>query len=87
MRIGFIGLGTMGLPMAQCLVKNGVEVLGWDIDPRAMRAFGTCGKSLQTLAAECGVFITMLPEETHVANVQRQLLDAGIAESSLFIFK
>ncbi|HIC71349.1 MAG TPA: 3-hydroxyisobutyrate dehydrogenase [Alphaproteobacteria bacterium] len=85
MRIGFIGLGTMGLPMAQCLVKNGVEVLGWDIDPRAMRAFGTCGKSLQTLAAECGVFITMLPEETHVANVQRQLLDAGIAESSLFI--
>ena len=85
MRTGFIGLGIMGLAMAQCLVKGGVEVLGWDINPQSMRAFETYGRSLQTLAAECDVFVTMLPEETHVAMVQRQLLDAGIPEASLFI--
>ena len=27
MRIGFIGLGTMGLPMAHHLLKNGYELI------------------------------------------------------------
>ena len=31
-RIGFIGLGRMGLPMASNLVKNGFQVMGFDID-------------------------------------------------------
>jgi 3-hydroxyisobutyrate dehydrogenase-like beta-hydroxyacid dehydrogenase len=31
-RIGFIGLGRMGLPMASNLVKNGFQVTGFDID-------------------------------------------------------
>jgi len=29
-RIGFIGLGTMGFPMAVNLVKAGYEVIGYD---------------------------------------------------------
>ena len=31
-KIGFIGLGNMGLPMAINLAKNGHEVYGFDID-------------------------------------------------------
>jgi 3-hydroxyisobutyrate dehydrogenase-like beta-hydroxyacid dehydrogenase len=30
-RIGFIGLGNMGLPMAGNLVKAGHQVLGFDL--------------------------------------------------------
>ena len=31
MKIGFIGLGNMGLPMAENLQKEGHEVTGFDI--------------------------------------------------------
>ena len=31
MKIGFIGLGNMGLPMAENLQKAGYEVTGFDI--------------------------------------------------------
>lgn len=31
-KIGFIGLGSMGLPMAKNLIKNGHQVFGFDID-------------------------------------------------------
>ena len=30
MRIGFIGIGNMGAPMAQNLAKAGFEVVGFD---------------------------------------------------------
>ena len=33
-KIGFIGLGNMGLPMAINLAKNGHEVYGFDVDPK-----------------------------------------------------
>ena len=34
-RIGFIGLGNMGLPMAQNLIKAGHAVTGFDVDSAA----------------------------------------------------
>ena len=33
-RIGFIGVGTMGLPMARNLVKKGFAVTAYDLEPR-----------------------------------------------------
>jgi 3-hydroxyisobutyrate dehydrogenase len=30
-KVGFIGLGNMGLPMASNLVKNGFQVKGFDL--------------------------------------------------------
>jgi hypothetical protein len=35
-RIGFIGLGNMGLPMAQNLLKTGHEVEGVDVNPASV---------------------------------------------------
>ena len=32
LKIGFIGLGNMGAPMAKNLAKNGLDVLGFDTD-------------------------------------------------------
>ena len=43
-RIGWIGLGTMGLPMALRLAdKSGCAVHGCDIVPAAMDAFASMG--------------------------------------------
>src|SRR5690242_16049882 len=33
--VGFIGLGTMGLPMATNLLNAGLKVHGFDVDPGA----------------------------------------------------
>jgi 3-hydroxyisobutyrate dehydrogenase-like beta-hydroxyacid dehydrogenase len=42
-RVGFIGLGEMGLPMALNLIARGFDVTGYDIRPEAVRAFEAAG--------------------------------------------
>ena len=37
--IGFIGLGTMGRPMAANLARSAFEAIGFDADPDAAEAF------------------------------------------------
>ena len=41
MRIGFIGTGTMGTPIAGCLVAAGHRVTVYDIRPEATAALAT----------------------------------------------
>ena len=36
MKIGFVGLGNMGLPMARLLVAAGHDVRGYDAHPMRM---------------------------------------------------
>ena len=38
MRIGFIGVGTMGRPIAECLIAAGHRLTVYDIRPEAMSA-------------------------------------------------
>ena len=51
--IGFIGLGTMGRPMAANLARSAFEVIGYDADPDAAEAFAeaTGCRIAPTLAA------------------------------------
>jgi 3-hydroxyisobutyrate dehydrogenase len=69
-RIGFIGLGNMGLPMAINLIKAGHQVEGVDINPAAVakvkEAGGAGGDAAKSVAARCDVVITMLPAGQHV---------------------
>jgi len=85
MKTGFIGLGAMGLPMAVCLQGSGMDVIGWDLSADAMSNFNPVADSLAVIAEECEVFITMLPQGEHVAEVHAQLIDAGVQSGSLFI--
>jgi len=39
-QVGFIGLGNMGLPMAQSLIKAGHPVCGYDVSAGALSATG-----------------------------------------------
>ena len=50
--VGFVGLGSMGLPMAKNLVARGFEVRGFDVRPAAMDRLGEMGGTrAPTLAA------------------------------------
>ena len=51
-RIGFIGVGTMGLPMAKNLVKKGFTVSAFDMNPAAVQAAVAAGMTGTASAAE-----------------------------------
>jgi 3-hydroxyisobutyrate dehydrogenase len=69
-RIGFVGLGNMGLPMAANLVKAGHEVAGFDLVPAlAGKLTASGGVAAETTAAACrgaDTIVTMLPASEHV---------------------
>ncbi|HEX5211694.1 MAG TPA: 3-hydroxyisobutyrate dehydrogenase [Pseudolabrys sp.] len=72
-RIGFVGLGNMGLPMAQNLVKAGHQVEGVDVNAAAVAklvaAGGAAVETAKSAAARADVFITMLPSGKEVREV------------------
>ena len=65
MRVGFIGIGAMGWPMASNVVKGGHDLLVFDSDPERMRKFATevGGRAAASVGEIAGaeVVITMLP--------------------------
>ena len=69
-KIGFIGLGIMGKPMAQNLLKAGYELTVYDIVSERMadllKAGGWRGSSAKDVAAQSEVVVTMLPNSPHV---------------------
>ena len=56
-RIGFIGLGNMGLPMAQNLIKAGHSVVGLDVSKaqvdKLLAAGGTAADSVKAATSRC----------------------------------
>ena len=69
MKIGFIGLGIMGKPMAKNLLKAGYEVWVHNRSRAAMDELAACGAhpgSRQELGQNCDVIITMLPNGPQV---------------------
>jgi 3-hydroxyisobutyrate dehydrogenase len=81
-RIGFIGLGNMGLPMAQNLVKAGYHVEGFDVFGAAVEKLRGAGgegvASVEMAASRADVVITMLPSGKEVREVY--LGEAGVLE-------
>lgn len=72
MRIGFIGLGNMGLPMARNLLKAGHEVTGFDLGTEQLASFVEAGGRKAERAADAAsneVVVTMLPAGKHVREV------------------
>lgn len=73
MRIGFIGLGIMGKPMVKNLLKAGHEVIVYDIVKDnveiAVKAGAKAGQSAKSVASECPLVITMLPNSPQVKTV------------------
>ena len=73
-KVGFIGLGNMGRPMAANLLKAGFTLTVLDANAETQQAFvgrygGTPASSLSALGANCEVVITMLPDGHTVRRV------------------
>ncbi len=81
-KVGFIGLGIMGKPMAKNLAKAGYEVLAYDIFPEAVKEVASAGctgcSSIKEIAQACELIVTMLPNSPHVRQVV--LGEGGIIE-------
>ena len=87
-KIGFIGLGNMGLPMAANLVRAGHSVTGFDVVTAAKAAAARAGVAVVGTAADAArdveILITMLPEGKLVLEVYEAAL-AVAAPGTLFI--
>jgi 3-hydroxyisobutyrate dehydrogenase len=72
-KVGFIGLGNMGLPMAANLIKAGHAVSGFDVNEdagaRLAAGGGTKAQSIAEACKDAEVVITMLPAGEHVREV------------------
>lgn len=70
MKIGFIGLGIMGKPMAINLMKAGHEIVCYDINQESVQYVVENGAvsapSSKAVAEQCSLIITMLPNSPHV---------------------
>lgn len=73
MRIGFIGTGTMGAPMARNIARGGHDVTAFDLDAGAVRALADAGIAAVASAREAAggkdVVISMLPNSRHVEDL------------------
>lgn len=75
MKIGFIGLGNMGGPMAANLAKAGHEVTGFDMADLAIEGV-TMADSAASAATGADVVITMLPNGQILRAVADEILPA-----------
>jgi len=81
MKIGFIGLGIMGKPMAKNLLKAGYELTVFDLNKAAVEEVVAAGAKAAESACEAAkgaeVVLTMLPNSPHVKAVM--LGENGVA--------
>lgn len=82
-RIGFIGLGNMGGPMAANLAAAGYEVTGFDVVEVDVDGVSKAGDAAATVKDQDAV-ITMLPAGQHVLSVYKDVLSKA-APGTLFI--
>lgn len=69
-RLGFIGIGTMGYPMASNLLARGYPLVVFDVSEAALARIVQQGArraaSPREVGAACSVVISMLPSSPHV---------------------
>ena len=84
-KIGFIGLGRMGRPMAINMINKGFDLLVHDVNPGAVATVVTAGSNAGTstgtsagtaaaasiagIAKQCSIIVTMLPSSVEVEAV------------------
>jgi 3-hydroxyisobutyrate dehydrogenase-like beta-hydroxyacid dehydrogenase len=76
--VGFIGVGMIGMPMAQNILKRGFALTAYDLDPERVALLVDAGargaRSIAEAVAGADVVITMLPD---APDVERAALGPG----------
>ena len=72
-RVGFIGLGNMGRPMASNLVRKGFPLVAFDVNPAPLGQLEALGaraaSSVTEVADDSDIVVTMLPNSACVEEV------------------
>ena len=81
-KIGFLGLGVMGLPMAKNVVKkSGLPVMGYDVAEGRLAEFKEAGGIPVTDPVEiyksCDVILQILPTHAIISNSVEQAIQYG----------
>lgn len=87
-RVGVVGLGRMGLPMARHLARAGFSVVGFDLDPERRDALAQVGGSPATsvadVARESDAVLLMVADDAQTKSVVGDALD-GARDGSVVI--
>ena len=83
LKVGFIGLGNMGAPMALNLAKGGNEVFGFDADSAIKLPELTMTLCIPSLLKEVDVVFTMLPSGLIVKDIINEFISDFSANSTL----
>ena len=72
-RIGFVGIGYMGRPIARRLLEAGFELTAYDRDPSKaevlIRYGGKVARSVSELSSSCDVVLSCLPSDEAALNI------------------
>ena len=85
MKVGFIGIGVMGWPMASNVLKGGHDLTVFDLDPETRERFTreVGGKAAASVAelANSEVVVTMLPTSRHVRQALAEAEDGAFLKA------
>lgn len=81
-KIGIVGLGSMGLPMAKNLVrKSETSIMGFDVMEKPMREFAVCGgvpvEDPVEIYENCDVVMQVLPTHETIVNSVKKAMEYG----------
>jgi 3-hydroxyisobutyrate dehydrogenase len=72
-KLGFVGIGYMGRPIARRLLESGFKLTAYDRDPskaeELIRYGGTVAQSVSELSSSCSVMLSCLPSDEAVLNI------------------
>ena len=73
MQVGLVGLGRMGVAIAQRLSEQGVGVIAWDKSQRALDAYasrgGKTGRGPRDIASACDTILSIITEDKGVKRI------------------
>jgi 3-hydroxyisobutyrate dehydrogenase-like beta-hydroxyacid dehydrogenase len=74
-KLGFVGIGYMGRPIARRLLESGFKLTAYDRDhskaQELLRYGSSVAKSISELAASCDVILSCLPSDEAVLDIYR----------------
>lgn len=88
-RVGLVGLGRMGNPMARHLLKAGFPVIVYDMQPEATAACAKLGArpaaSVREVTEGSDVILVIVTDDTQIRRVVEQVLPSACAGSVIAI--
>ena len=87
-KVGFVGLGLMGLPMAKNILKNKYPLIVWNRSPKNLKEIKKFGaevcKNLIDLPNKCQVIIMMLVNDKVCLDIYK-ILNKSLKKNQILI--